>query len=51
MEPLTVIGIFLLGASAGSLITMIRYRHEFGRLRAQFDQIQKEENQKDEAAA
>src|SRR5712692_7129310 len=40
MEPLTVLGIFLLGASAGSLITMIRYRHELGCLRAQFDQIQ-----------
>ncbi len=51
MEPLTVLGIFLLGASAGSLITMIRYRHELGCLRAQFDQIQKEENQKDKEAA
>jgi hypothetical protein len=28
MEPLIVIGIFLLGASAGSLLTRIQFRHE-----------------------
>jgi len=31
MDSMTVLAIFLLGASVGSLITMIRYQGELGR--------------------
>ena len=51
MESLTVLAIFLLGASVGSLITMIRYRGELGRVREMLEKIQREiERQGEEAA-
>jgi len=39
MDPVTVIGIFLPGASAGSFITMIRFRSESAELRAQLERM------------
>ena len=42
MDSLTVIAIFILGASVGSLITTIRYRSELARLRVQLEQSQEE---------
>jgi hypothetical protein len=40
MDPLTVIAIFLLGASAGALISHIRFRTELNDIRTRLDQIQ-----------
>lgn len=51
MNPLTVIGIFLLGASAGSLLTMIRYRGEIENLKSKLEQIRKEADHENEDAA
>ena len=38
-DPWLVIAIFLLGASAGSLLTNIRYRHELNHLKAQIEEV------------
>ena len=51
MEPLIVIAIFLLGASTGSLITTIRYRHELDHVKAQLEQLQQALGQKGKEAA
>ena len=51
MEPLTVIAIFLLGASVGSLITTIRYRSELAHLEAQIKQIQQQTKTQNREAA
>ena len=51
MDSMTVLAIFLLGASVGSLITMIRYQGELGRVREMLEKIQREiERQGKEAA-
>lgn len=49
--PLLIIAIFLLGASTGSLITMIRYRQELDHLKAQLEQLQQALGQKGKEAA
>ena len=51
MDPVTVIAIFLLGASAGSLITPIRFRTELNDIRTRLDQIQLVRNSDGEKAA
>ncbi len=51
MEPLAVIGVFLLGASVGSLVTTIRYRSELAHVRAKLEHIQKETERKAKEAA
>ena len=45
-----VIGIFLLGAACGSLLTAIRFRAELWRLKAQLE-AQKQKRGSDEEAA
>jgi len=50
MDPATVIGIFLLGASTGSFLTMIRFRSELAEIRARLDRIQKQKAERQEAA-
>jgi len=40
MDPVTVIAIFMLGASSDSLITMIRFRSKLADIRARLDRIQ-----------
>ena len=41
-DPVIVIAIFLLGASASSLVTRIRFRSELADLKARIDRIQGE---------
>jgi len=41
MDPVTVIAIFLLGASAGSFLTMIRFRSELAELKARLERMHK----------
>jgi hypothetical protein len=50
MDPATVIGIFLLAASTGSFLTMIRFRSELAEIRARLDRIQKQKAERQEAA-
>ena len=40
MDSVTAIAILMLGASAGALITMIRFRSELADIRAGLDRIQ-----------
>jgi hypothetical protein len=40
MDPVTVIAIFIIGASTGALITMIRFRSELADIRERLDRIQ-----------
>ena len=40
MDPLTVIGIFLLGVSAGAVLIHVRFRAELRNLSAGLDRIQ-----------
>jgi hypothetical protein len=47
---LTVIGVFLLGASAGALVTHIRYRLELAELKAQLERVQQKTSERQEAA-
>jgi hypothetical protein len=51
MDSVTVIAIFLLGASAGALITHIRFRSELNDIRTRLDHIQHVGNSEREKAA
>ena len=50
MDPLAVIGAFLLGASAGFLVTHIRYRSQLADLGAQLERTQQKTSERQEAA-
>jgi len=50
MDPATVIGIFLLAASTGSFLTVIRFPSELAEIRARLARIQKQKAEQQEAA-
>jgi hypothetical protein len=50
MDVLALIGVFLLGASAGAVITRIQYRAEISQLRGHLGELQQKEKQNDKAA-
>jgi len=51
MDAVTIIAIFLLGASTGALVTHIRFRTELNEIRTRLDQVQPARTSDGEKAA
>ena len=50
-DPLLAVAVFLLGASAGALVTMLRYRQEIAHLKAMLSELLSKPDSGDSEAA